>query len=111
MTFYRIQDGDIPVEQLLDPEYQISESYCTGTIRTGKSVCRSIEELAAYFAQAGVPLDPRTSVLVELDGDYTGEDDEDAHLGAHLVIPTRIVSVGPIPAEFYAAVDTYIEEH
>jgi len=105
MSFYRIQDREIPVEQLLDPEFQTSESYCTGTTRVGKSVCGSIEELAAYFAQAGVPLDPRTSVLVEVKGHYADEADEDAHLGALLIIPTEIVAVTEIPEAFYAEID------
>lgn len=114
MSFYRIQDATYDPADLLDGP-QTSLSYCTGTERPGKSVCTSIEELAAYFAQAGVPMDPRTSILVELDGTWaTDEDgriveDEDAALGAHLVFPTRIISAGPIPAEFFAAVDAYFE--
>lgn len=106
MTFYRIQDYD-PAE-LLTGE-QTSMSYSSGTERAGKSVCRSIEELAAYFAQTGVPMDPTTSILVELEGTYSPDEDEDAHLGAHLIFPTRIVSAGPIPDEFFAAVDAYLD--
>ncbi|MDR6868433.1 hypothetical protein J2Y69_003049 [Microbacterium resistens] len=115
MSFYRIQDRSIPVEQLLDPEYQISESYCTGTTRPGKSVCKSVEELAGYFAQAGVPLDPATSVLVEVEGTWATDEagrfveDEDAALGAHLVFPTRIVAVTEIPDEFYEAVNRFLD--
>lgn len=115
MSFYRIQNRTIPTEQLLDPEWQASESYCTGTIRPGKSVCRSIEELAAYFAQAGVPLDPTESVLIELDGTWATDEagrfveDEDAHLGAHLVIPTRIIAVTEIPGEFHTAVEAFLD--
>lgn len=110
MSFFRIQDASIDPALLLDPEHQVSESYCTGTTRQGKSVCRSIEELAQYFAQAGVPLDPRTSVLVELDGTWAPEEDEDAHLGAHLVFPTRIIAVTEIPDEFYAEVNRFLDE-
>lgn len=109
MSFFRIQDRSIPVEQLLDPEFQTSESYSSGAVQQGKSVCRSIEELATYFAQSGVPLDPAGSVLVEVEGTWSLEDDEDAHLGAHLVFPTRIVAVTDIPDEFYAAVDAFFD--
>lgn len=108
-SFYRIQDRDIDTADLLDPEMQFSESYSTGTVRTGKSVCRSIEDLAWYFAHAGVPLSPIDSVLVELEGDWADEDDEDADLGAYLVIPTRVVSVTEIPDEFYAEVDRILD--
>lgn len=114
MSFYRIQDRSIDAAVLLDPEWQVSLSYSTGSTRPGKSVCRSVEELAEYFAQAGVPLDPAGSVLVELDGDWAVDEagrfieDEDAHLGAHLVIPTRVIAVTEIPDAFYDAVDAYL---
>ena len=109
MSFYRIQNRSIPAEQLLDPEYQTSESYSSGAVQAGKSVCWSVEELAEYFAHSGVPLDPAESVLVELEGTCSTEDDEDAEYGALLVFPTRIVAVTEIPDEFYERVDEILD--
>ena len=106
MSFYRIQDRSIPTVQLLDPEFQTSESYCTGTVRAGVSVCGSVEELATYFAQTGIPFDPRTAVMVEVKGYYADEKDEDDALGALLIIPTEIVAVTEIPDEFHATIDS-----
>ena len=94
-TGYRVQDFD-PAE-LIQGE-QSSMSYSTHTFRTGKSVCMTLEDLAAYLVQAGVPFDGN-SYLVEVEGDWaTDEDgnileDEDHAFGAHLIVPTRIVSV------------------
>ena len=107
--FYRIQSPSYAPEALLLPENQTSLSYSTDTIRNGVSVCRSIEELAAYFCQAGVPMDPHTSILVELDGDYSEDEGEDAELGEYLVYPTHIISAGPIPDEFFEAVDAFYD--
>lgn len=91
MSYYRVQQAAHPIEWLLDPEYQFSTSYVDDSVRTGVSVCESIEELAAYLAQVGIPFDD-DCLLVELDGDLADDEDEDAHLGARLIIPTRIVS-------------------
>ena len=105
--FYRIQQPEHRVEMLLDPECQFSTSYCstdseTGaeSIRHGVSVCDSIESLAAYFAQTGIPLSAECSI-VTLDGDWSDDDDEDEALGALLIIPTEIVDVAPVTDEFF----------
>lgn len=108
--FYRIQDAQYAPETLLLPENQTSLSYATDTMRNGVSVYRSIEELAAYFCQAGVPMDPHTSILIELDGEYSEDEGEDAQLGEYLVYPTRIISAGPIPDEFFDAIEAFFEE-
>ena len=60
-------------------------------VRVGVSVCDSIEELASYLAQVGIPFTD-DCLLVELEGTWADDEDEDAHLGARLIIPTRIVS-------------------
>ena len=92
MSYYRIQQANHPIEWLLDPEYQFSTSWNAGEdVRVGVSVCDSIEELASYLAQVGIPFTD-DCLLVELDGTWSDDDDEDAHLGARLIIPTRIVS-------------------
>lgn len=94
-VYYRIQHADRDVALLLDPAHQTSTSYTTGTERAGVSVCPSLEELAEYLAQAGVPFDA-TCVVVAVRGDLSRDDDEDADLGALLVHPTKIVSVEPM---------------
>lgn len=84
---------------LLNPEHQVSISYCNAEdVRHGVSVCDSIEELATYLAGSGIEW-TFESVVVELDGYDADEDDQDAHLGARLIIPTEIVSVTPITDE------------
>lgn len=103
-SYYRIQDNNRPVEQLLDPEFQMSISYSTDTVRRGVSVCRSLEDLAAYLVASGVPFD-RYSVVVEVEGDWSVDEDEDAHLGAELIHPTKIVSVAPMTDELEALIE------
>lgn len=99
-TYYRIQAANRPVEQLLDPEFQTSLSYVDDTERTGVSVCDSVEDLASYLSQSGMPWDD-TFVLVEVEGTLSADIDEDAHLGARLVHPTAIVSVSPLTDDFF----------
>lgn len=89
--FYRIQQATSPVERILDPKFHFSISYCDDTARHGVSACESLEDLAEYFAQTGVPVDAEC-LLVTFDGDYSDEDDEDAHLGAVLTIPETIIA-------------------
>ena len=106
-TYFRIQDATRPVEQLLAPEYQTSLSYVDDSERAGVSVCGSIEDLAAYLAQSGMPWDP-TFVLVEVEGYRSEDEDEDATLGALLVHPTAIVSVRPLDDGFFALLDSHL---
>lgn len=94
-TYYRIQDADRDVADLLDPEQQYSISYVDDTERHGISVCDSLEDLADYLAHSGVPFDT-TSVVVAVSGPLSEDEDEDADQGALLVIPERIVSVEPM---------------
>lgn len=113
MSYYRIQPASYDTTQLLDPELQYSESYCTGTVRHGVSVCDSPEELATYLAHSGIPFDD-TFAVIELEGSDSDEDDEDAHQGARLIIPTSIISATPITDTLLdlinAAYDTTEEE-
>lgn len=94
-TYYRIQDADRDVALLLDPAHQTSTSYCTDTTRAGVSVMPTLEDLAGYLCQAGIPFDA-TSVVVAVRGYRADDEDEDAHLGALLIHPTEIVSVEPM---------------
>lgn len=92
MTYFRIQPTDRP--NILDPENQISFSWNglgDETARHGVSVCDSREELAEYLAQVGIPFEDDWELL-EVDGTFSDDEDEDAHLGARLIHPTKIIS-------------------
>ena len=104
MIAYRIQQPEHKIEWLLDPEFQFSTSwYAESDIRVGVSACASVEDLATYFAQSGVPLGEGCQ-LVAMECDWADDDDLDAALGAILVIPTAIVSAEPITDAFYELV-------
>ncbi|NMM91342.1 hypothetical protein B2J88_44775 [Rhodococcus sp. SRB_17] len=105
MSFFRVQSAGADPAALLSPDMQVSESYCSGTVRAGISVCDSLEELAAYLAGSGVPFDA-TSIVVELDGPDSDDTDEDSHLGARLIMPTSIVSVTPITDSLLDLIDS-----
>jgi len=103
MSFYRLQDSDRDAAELLDPAHQWSENWGGGgDPRRGVSVCWGVSTLIAYFAQlaaAGIGYDTdflATLVVVEVDGDPSDEEDEDAAEGAELIIPARIASVRPL---------------
>lgn len=101
MSFYRIQSNRRPVESILEADNQFSINYCDAAdVRAGKSVCGSVEELAEYLAQTGIPFDD-TYLLVELDGYASDDNDADAHMGAVLVHPTRIISAETLTDEFF----------
>lgn len=107
-TAYRIQQGYHDIDLLLDPECQYSTNWCNeDDIRHGISACWSVEALAEYFAQSGIPLDDDCR-LVAMECELADDTDTDAHLGAILVIPTRIVSANLITDDFYTLVgDAY----
>ena len=110
MTYFRIQTTDRP--NILAPDNQTSTSWNNlgddDRIRRGVSVCDSREELAEYLAQTGIPFDGSWELL-EVDGTPSDDTDEDAHLGARLIIPTAIISrelVGDgFDLEIFAAYD------
>jgi hypothetical protein len=109
-SYYRIQPAHYDTAALLDPEMQWSYSWCDqDDVRRGISVCDSVEELAAYLAQTGIEWDP-TWVLVELAGRWSEDTDQDAHLGARLIIPTEVVSVRPIDDAFLDMVFSHVED-
>jgi len=125
MSFYRIQDAGRDPRALLDPATWTSttwnettrpcdcdggftgwgddEAECTacdgtGTLteapRRGVSCCRTITELARYMEQAAGDL--RGTVLIELGGDVSEDDDFDAPAGAILILPGQVISVIPV---------------
>lgn len=97
MTFFRIQPADRDTALLLDEDTWQSRNWNDewAPARYGVSVCGSVDDLVEYFRIAGGWVDE--TVLVELDGHYSHDTDEDAHAGAILICPTRIVSVIPTP--------------
>ena len=92
-TYYRIQPADRA--NILAEENQYSYSWNNqgddDRARHGISVCDSREELAEYLAQVGIPFEDSWELL-EVEGYDSDDDDEDAHLGARLIIPTAIIS-------------------
>ncbi|MBC3186349.1 hypothetical protein H7347_07150 [Corynebacterium sp. zg-331] len=100
-TYFRIQPADRP--NILNPENQTSSSWNDlgddDRIRHGVSVCDSREELAEYLAQVAIPFTD-TWELLEVEGHDSGDTDEDAHLGARLIIPTAIVAREPLGESF-----------
>lgn len=103
-TTYRIQQPEHSLSLLLDPATQLSTNRCDDDdVRQGVSACLSIEDLADYFAQVGIPLTDEC-LLVEMDSEWADGDDADAAHGAHLVIPTAIISAIPVPDSFYELV-------
>lgn len=109
MSYYRIQN--YPATDLLDGP-QLSFSWNAQgddeRAREGKSVCYTREDLANYLAQTGIPFDA-TWTLVELDGYLSDDDDEDAHLGAMLIHPTKIIATEPISESFLDEINTAID--
>ena len=116
-SFYRIQDQDRDPQALLDPANWVSITWtetriicadCDGAgcprcdfdgeiseqPRRGVSASRSLHELASYMEQAWG--DVRGTVIIEMEGDVSGDDDFDAKAGALLVLPSRIISVTPV---------------
>jgi hypothetical protein len=108
MKAYRIQQANHSLALLLDPETQYSTNWSDPEdVRAGVSACRSIEDLATYFAQTGVALDADCR-LVEMECEWADDDDADADLGAILVIPTAILSADKVPDSFFELVsDAY----
>lgn len=100
MTFFRIQPADRDTALLLDEDTWQSRNWndAWAEPRHGVSVCGSIDELVDYFRTVAGWVD-EDCVVVELDGYHSDDTDEDAHVGALLVCPTRIVSVTPVNAE------------
>jgi hypothetical protein len=105
MTFFRIQSATRNLADLLDESTWESRNWSDewAPARHGVSVCGSIDGLITYFQAASGWVD-EDCVVVELDGYYSHEDDEDAHAGALLVCPTRIVSVTPVSDELIARI-------
>lgn len=110
-TYYRIQDRQYGTEGLFDRERVTYDmSYRDETARRGVSCCGSLQELIEYYVQAPVEIgtDP---VIIVMEGEPSGDTPLDAHLGEHLIYPTRIVDV--IDAEeagFFDGVNALLDD-
>ena len=87
MIAFRIQDRKRGVEYLLDPETQYSwpMDYDESKVRHGVSGCKTIEELAAYWATHSV--DATDHVLVRVEGPQSEDTPLDEEFGEVLVLP------------------------
>lgn len=100
MSFFRIN-----TEKSLElGTNTVSRSWVGCDERSGTSAMCSLDELVTYFAgdECGVSLGRghMYGYLVEFDGELSDAADLDAHEGAVLVHPTRVLSVEPIEARF-----------
>lgn len=109
-SYYRLQDADRDPAELLDADHQWSSDWSgINDPRQGVSTCATVHSLIGYFAARAESCDYdadflSTLVMVEVEGDLADEEDQDAAEGAVLVIPTRIVSAGPLAADMIAAI-------
>lgn len=117
-TYFRVQTADRDPADLIDPDHgQVSFSWYgpESYDRPGVSVCESLDALAYYLANSGIPIGAGEWVVVELDGDkIEGAKPMDAEYGEILVYPTGIVSVRPLDDEIFdmigAAYDAMTQE-
>nr|DAV80080.1 MAG TPA: hypothetical protein [Caudoviricetes sp.] len=97
MIAYRIQDRKRGVEYLLDPETQYSwpSDEDESKVRHGVSGCKTIEELAAYWATHAVgATDP---VLVRVEGPQSEDTPLDWEFGEVLVLPETAEAIEDTP--------------
>lgn len=94
MIAFRIQDRKRGVEYLLDPETQYSwpMDYDESKVRHGVSGCKTIEELAAYWATHSV--DATDPVLVRVEGPQSEDTALDEEFGEVLVLPETAEVIG-----------------
>ena len=98
MIAYRIQDKSRGVEYLIDPETQYSwpMDYDESKVRHGVSGCKTIEELAAYWATHAV--EAAVPVLVRVEGPQSDDIPLDEEFGEVLVLPetAEVIEDSPV---------------
>ena len=97
-TYYRVHPKDEDPNSLLDPDNHKSRPWgADESVRAGVSVFPDENHLYRYLVNRNADLED--SVLVELEGTESVDEDFDADEGALLVHPTRIVDVRPLDIE------------
>lgn len=113
MIAYRIQDRKRGVEYLLDPETQYSwpMDYDESKVRHGVSGCRSIAELAAYWATHSV--EASVPVLVRVEGPQSEDTPLDEEFGEVLVLPetAEVIEGSPVWTLISYLVDRVEEDY
>lgn len=113
-SYFRTQTADRDPADLIDPmRQQMSYAWFAPASldQPGVSVCASIEDLATYLAQSGVPYGSGEWVIVELLGDRIADaNPNDAEYGELLVYPTEIVSTRPMDADFFDMIGAACEK-
>jgi hypothetical protein len=94
-TYFRIQPSDEDPELLLDPANQKTEPWGDDSrARDGVSVFPDEDSLYRYMLRNDGDLEG--SVLVELEGEESQDEDFDGDEGALLVHPRRVIQVRPL---------------
>lgn len=105
MIAYRMQDADRDVQDLLDPEKQLSFPMDNDDegVRRGVSGCTSLTSLAAYLACSAIQAS--NPVVVEIEGPESEDVPLDADYGEVLLLPTRARVIEPGDAWWEAVGD------
>ena len=93
--WYRLHPEDEDPRRLLDPSEQYSEPWGEDDAPPRDGVSVFPDEDALYRYMLDRDADVSGSVLVELEGEPSPDEDFDSEDGAELVHPTRIVDVRP----------------
>ena len=113
MIAFRIQDRKRGVEYLLDPETQYSwpMDYDESKVRHGVSGCKTIEELAAYWATHSV--EASVPVLVRVEGPQAEDTPLDEEFGEVLVLPetAEVIEDTPVFELISYLIDLYDEDY
>lgn len=113
MIAYRIQDRNRGVDYLLDPETQYSwpMDFDESKVRHGVSGCKTIAELAAYWAtHSDEATDP---VLVRVEGHQSEDTPLDEEFGEVLVLPetAEVIEDTPVWALISYLIDLVDEDY
>lgn len=96
MIAYRMQDASRDINDLLDPDKQLSFPMDNDDdkVRRGVSGCVSLPALAAYIAVSGI--EASYPVVVEIEGPESDDTPLDADYGEVLLLPTsaRVIEPG-----------------
>lgn len=111
-TAYRIQSATRAIEDLLDPEQQLSFPMDEDDemVRHGVSGCLTLTDLAAYIACYAIDSGAGGPVLVRIEGPLSGDTPCDEEDGEVLLLPTR-AEVIEDDAAFFDLVGELVDLH